>query len=238
MEKLKLYCIPYSGGSADLYLKWKKEMDNNIQLVPVELAGRGKRMKQPFYVSWQEAVTDIVNQILEDLKDGERYAIYGHSMGALLAFETYYELLKRKSQMPIHMFFSGRKAPQNIQGKTAFYALPEEEFLKVVYVYGGSTPEAMANPVLRNLFLPILRADFRISETYEYELREEKIACPITLLNGKNDESVLEFDMNEWREFAGSSFCERKLEGSHFFIMEHIKEVTEILLEELLKDKC
>lgn len=232
MKKVKLYCIPYSGGSADVYLKWNKHVPETIEIVPVELAGRGKRIKQPLHESLEEVVSDIADMIESDHNDWESYAILGHSMGALLAFETYYELLRRGVDMPDHMFFSGRKAPQN-KTKTQFYLLPEEEFLKVVFVYGGTTPAIMQNPELRKLFLPILRADFKIAETYDYKSRTEKITCPITIVNGTEDDSVLEFDMNEWCEFAGSTFTNKEVQGDHFFIMENIEETVKILIEEL-----
>ncbi|SFR82130.1 Surfactin synthase thioesterase subunit [Anaeromicropila populeti] len=232
---MKLYCIPYSGGSAEIYLKWKKLFPENISIIPVELAGRGKRMKELFYESCEEAVKDLADVIEDDMKEGEKYAILGHSMGSLLAFETYYELLRRGCCMPVHMFMSGRKAPQNIQKKTAFYLLPEEEFLKVVFAYGGSTPAAMENATLRKLFLPILRADFKIAEIYEYIPRTEKIMCPVTILNGTKDYSVLEYDLSEWSEFAGSDFCIKQVEGGHFFIMENMEDTVAVITEVLEK---
>lgn len=233
MKTLKLYCIPYSGGSAEIYLKWKRFLPETVTIVPVELAGRGKRIRDSFYENCDNAVKDIADIILEDIKEGEEYAILGHSMGALLAFETYYELLKRNKSMPIHMFFSGRKAPQNMDEKTQFYLLPDEEFLQVVYAYGGNTSAIMNNSTLRELFLPILRADFKISEIYEYKLHPQKIECPITLINGTKDDSIFPFDMNEWKYFAGSKFSNRQVEGNHFFVIENIKGTTDVLIEEL-----
>ena len=121
MKSIKLFCIPYSGGSADIYYKWKKELDSSIELCPIEIAGRGRRMNEPFYETVAEAAEDISSRILTQIDDDTQYAIFGHSMGALLAYETYFSLMEKCSKEPEHIFFSGRKAPQDENEKTEYY---------------------------------------------------------------------------------------------------------------------
>lgn len=229
MKSVKLFCIPYSGGSANVYYKWKKELDSSIELCPIEIAGRGKRINEPFYETVDEAAEDISNLMLKEINEDTHYAILGHSMGALLAYESYFKLMEKCSKEPEHIFFSGRKAPQDEMDKTEYYKLPDDEFLKVVFAYGGNTREIMQNEDLFRIFVPILRADFKIAETYTYKPRDKKIMCDITVINGKNDFSVMEIDLDKWSKVAGKSCNYHWIRGNHFFITENAKETVQYL---------
>ncbi len=213
---MKLFCIPYSGGSADSYYQWKKLIDPRIQICPAELAGHGRRIKEPFFDTVEQAATDIAQQIRAKVLPGEAYALLGHSMGALLAFETYYHL--EPEIRPCHIFFCGRKAPQDMDELTEYYKLPEADFLEVVYRYGGTTKEVLKNDALRSLFLPILRADFKLSELYTWRPKKDGIACPFTVVNGREDYSAMTADLSRWREHGACRFL--TVEGGHFFLFD------------------
>lgn len=228
MEKVKLFCIPYSGGSSSIYFKWKRLLNENIDLRPVETAGRGRRMKTSFYKDIAAAADDISNIILSELGE-EPYAIYGHSLGSLLAFETYYCLKKKGAHEPIHIFFSGRKAPNEMGDKTEFYKLPERRFLEVLFEYGKSNYELMQSRELLDIFIPILRADYRIAETYEYAEHKMKIMCDFTVVNGKNDFSIMKSDMNMWKSFAGKNYTITYINGEHFFITDNCKDTVDLI---------
>lgn len=233
MKNTKLFCIPYSGGSSSVYYKWKRLLHPSITLCPLELAGRGRRMREPFYASVAQAADDISDMILSQLEQGEPYAIYGHSMGALLAYETYYSLKAKGIHDPEHIFFSGRKAPQDELEKSEYYKLPEEEFLNVVFHYGGNTREILQNRELLDLFVPILRADFKIAEIYEYNAHDDKIQCECTVVNGRSDRSISKQDITMWSELI-DGYCQyRWISGEHFFISENT-EATVKLINEVL----
>ncbi len=233
MRSTKLFCIPYSGGSSSVYYKWKRLLHPSVTLCPLELAGRGRRMKEPFYDTVAQAAEDISTMILAQLEPGEPYAIYGHSMGALLAYETYFALKARGAHEPEHMFFSGRKAPHDEMEKSEYYKLPEEEFLKVVFHYGGNTREIMGNRELLDLFVPILRADFKIAELYEYREHPNKIQCECTVVNGRSDPSISKSRVVLWSELI-EGYCQyRWISGEHFFISENV-EATAKLINEVL----
>lgn len=229
MKRTKLFCIPYSGGSSSVYYKWKRLLHTSITLCPLELAGRGRRMKEPFYNSVAQAAEDISDMILGQLEEGEPYAIYGHSMGALLAYETYYALKAKGAHEPEHIFFSGRKAPQDEAEKSEYYKLPEEEFLNVVFHYGGNTREIMQNRELLDLFVPILRADFKIAEIYSYQMHNSKVQCECTVVNGRNDRSISKPDVVMWSELI-DGYCQyRWISGEHFFISENVEAVATLI---------
>lgn len=227
---MKLFCIPYSGGSADGYYQWKKKIDPSIEICPVELAGHGRRIREPFFETVAHAASDLAGQIMRKVQHGERYALLGHSMGALLAFETYFCL--EPSCRPAHIFFCGRKAPQDMDEPTEYYKLPEEEFLEIVYRYGGTTKEVLKNDALRSIFLPILRADFKLSELYTWSSKEEKISCPFTVVNGRQDYSAMTSDMRLWLEHGQGRIV--NVEGGHFFLFEQPEALLHIIQTTLL----
>lgn len=236
MKEVKLFCIPYSGGSASAYLIWRKEMPDFIKICPVELMGHGSRINEALYQSVDEAVEDVANTIRSQLKPGDWYAILGHSMGAVLAFEAYYRLEEMGIWEPCHMFFSGRKSPLNSKVTTDFYKKSNEEFLDVVYKYGGTTKEIMANKELRDLFLPILRTDFMIAETYTCLHKREKIHCNITVTNGREDRSIAAVDMNEWKDVTDKDCTISLLPGDHFFLLQNGKMMIDLISRVFIQD--
>lgn len=229
---VKLFCIPYSGASATVYAKWEPFLSDEIELIPVELAGHGMRIKEKCHTSVGNSVFDIVETILTKM-DEEDYAIWGHSLGSVLTYETYFELMKRGVKPPKHLFFSGRKAPNDVSNKTSFYKLSDKEFSEVVESYGGTTKEVLQNEVLRDLFLPILRADFEIGEKYEWMDKKSKIRCDITIVNGKEDSSVSNIDMNNWKTCSDKSCEVVYVSGGHFFLFEQCELVVGIINKKL-----
>lgn len=230
---IKLFCIPFSGGSAEVYRKWSKSLPSDIQLFPVELPGRGKRIFEPLLDDIHTIVEDITATIASNVASNDDYAIYGHSLGSLLAFETYYKLIENGVHKPQHIFFSGRNAPQNKHSRTSIHRLPDEQFLHAVMNYGGNTHEIIENQELLDLFLPILRADFKISETYCHQEKTDKIACDITIINGRNDHSASRYDMSEWSYYAGGAATFHTVDGGHFFITENYEPVVDIIKQTL-----
>jgi surfactin synthase thioesterase subunit len=127
MKKIRLFCLPYAGGSSMVYSKWKDDLDRCIHLRPLELAGRGKRISEPYYQSAEEAAEDVLQMIRFELADLP-YAFYGHSMGALFAYLTTQKIRKMRYPGPVHIFFSGRVAPHIFRDdKPLYYTLPEDE---------------------------------------------------------------------------------------------------------------
>ncbi|MDP4146584.1 MAG: thioesterase domain-containing protein [Bacillota bacterium] len=234
MNKIKLFCIPYAGGSGNVYLPWKSLLSGSIELCPIELAGRGRRFNSDFYQTLEEAVEDISDVILSEVEECE-YAIFGHSMGALLAYEVYYSLIKKGLKKPKHIFFSGRKAPQIENDKIKRYKLPDEEFIKVVYKYGGNTKEVFQNKELMDLFIPILRSDFRIVEDYEFKEKNEKIQTNMTTFYGSNDEGASYSKIMPWKVHAEKNFNVIEFNGGHFFVNEFAEEVVHVINKELLQ---
>ncbi len=230
MEKLKIFCIPYAGGSAVMYYKWKNYFPNDIELYPVELAGRGKRFGEPYYDTLLDAVEDVYKQIKNYL-DETPYFLFGHSMGSLIAYELYYKLKEQNKQLPCHIFFSAIKPPHIRKNEAKKYTLPDEEFKEEIIKLGGTKEELFNNQALVKIFLPLLKADYRIVEMYQYQSREEKIECNLTMLGGKEDAKATAEDLMQWGSYTKKTSRFYEFEGGHFFIQNQIEEITRIIKE-------
>ena len=222
-----LFCLPYAGGSESIYYKWKNHLHTSIQVVPIELKGRGKRFNEFFYESLEEAVDDIFENIKDKIVDDD-FAIYGHSMGSLLAYELYYKISELNLRKPKHIFFSGYKAPSIIREKENIYTLPNYDFMKKVMELGGTPEELMNNQELLQIFIPIIRSDFKILETYNYKEREEKLQCDVSILNGKQDSINLE-ELLAWKHHVCRGFKVYNFDGNHFFINSNAENITSII---------
>lgn len=218
MKKIRLFCFPYAGGSAAVYLQWKDFLDKSIHLYPVELAGRGQRIGQPLYHSLEEAVDDIFGQIRFDLLHLP-YAFYGHSMGTLLAYHLSLKIRQKSYPGPAHVFFSGRGAPHiRRPDKQPYHDLPHDEFRQKVMDLGGTPKEFFQVPELMEALLPMLRNDFRL--TWEYRVDAHNISplnCDISILTG-NDDDLTPRQIDEWKQYTRYNSRFHTFEGGHFFL--------------------
>lgn len=226
MRKVKLFCIPHAGGSATSYLKLKKYINSHIEVCPIELAGRGRRFNESFYDSIEEAVYDVY-KIIESNLDYE-YAILGHSMGSLIAFELAHHIIKLKKQKPIHIFFSGRKSPNIIYTSNQIHKLPEEEFKNKIFEFSGTPKEIFENEKIFRTFLPILRADFKICEQYKYKEKPSKLNFDISILNGNMDDIKIKH-IADWRKFTSKKCNIHFFQGGHFYINHNWNNLSDFI---------
>ena len=194
-----------------------------------ELAGKGGRSSEKAYKSIAGAADDITKMILT-LVGNDRYVIFGHSMGALLAYETYYRLLDCHCHSPEHLFFSGRRPPE-MEDKEKYTHLHDDlTFLKTVSFFGG-IPEAMYEPEIMNIYLPILKADFKILGEYIFRPKLKKIQCDVTVLYGDEDSSTPGHEMEGWRAHTRKRFQMHKFQGGHFFINQEVSAIVSLIVD-------
>ncbi|MBU3109711.1 thioesterase II family protein [Clostridium gasigenes] len=227
-----LFCLPYAGGSEGIYFNWTKYLDHSIKLCPISLKGRGKRFYENVYESLNEAIDDIFNNIKNELHEDD-YAIYGHSMGSLLAYELYYKIKENGLKEPKHIFFSGYASPNIIKEQDNIYTLPDNEFIDNVIELGGTTKEIAENNELLELFIPILRSDFKLLETYIYTHRNDKIGCNVSILNGKDDD-ITKNEILGWKDLSDGGLNIYNFDGDHFFINDNIEKIVRIINNTLL----
>jgi medium-chain acyl-[acyl-carrier-protein] hydrolase len=213
--KLKLFCFPYAGGNSQTYRVWPFKLPETIEVQAVNLPGRGTRLREAPFTRLTPLVHEIAEAIVPELD--KPFAFFGHSMGALIAFELTHQLRKQNHLSPVHLIVSGRSAPQIPDTDPQTHDLPEKEFMEELRRLNGTPAEALEHPELMQLMLPILRADFAICETYTYEDRSV-LDCPIAALGGLDDANVPREELTAWRERTTGAFTMRMFPGDHFYL--------------------
>ena len=232
MDKIKLYTFPYAGGNSNIFRPWKRQLNSLIELHPVELAGRGIRMSDPMRNSIQETVDDLENLFVQN---NSNYALFGHSMGTLIIFELLSLMRKKNIKPPLHVFFSGRKAPHlNTDDEKKYHLMDNEQFRKEVIKLGGTPVEIFDDPELADLFLPVLKNDFKICETYMPHIPDHKYDMNFSVLAGL-DEGYLDEELTAYGDFTTGETTVHYFQGGHFFIKESEKDVVDFINRTLLK---
>jgi medium-chain acyl-[acyl-carrier-protein] hydrolase len=172
-------------------------------------------MNEPGYTRMKVAIEEIADTI-HPLLDKPFY-LFGHSMGSAISFELARFLRRYDLPQPGHLFVSARRAPQLPRIKEDIHALPDREFLASIKELGGTPNEVLQNGELMELFLPILRADFTLLETYKY-VPEPPLACPISAYCGTQDQEVSQEDVTGWRVQTSNTFTLKMIPGGHFFM--------------------
>lgn len=227
MDKITLFCLPYAGGSAIIYNKWKKYINNCIEIVPVELAGRGKRLNEQLYDKIEDAVDDAYEIIKSNINGHGLYGLFGHSMGSIITYELAHRINTSNLPNPEYLFVSGRRPPHIEKNEKMIHALPDDEFTNEIIEMGGTPKEIFENKAMLELFLPILRKDFRIVENYKY-LKKPPLDIEIIAFYG-DEEEIDDSEVKEWIIHTNKRCRIFKINGDHFFINAKTKEVVNII---------
>ena len=213
--RVRLFCLPHAGGGATAYRSWNAELPPFVQICPVQLPGRETRLSEPLYTR-MEPLLDAMDRELRPWLDIP-YAFFGHSMGALLAFEWARRLRRDGHSMPAWLFLSGRRAPDAPSDTRLLHSLADREFVEeLTRLYDGIPPELLGDPALKEVFLPILRADIAVVESYCFR-EDEPLDCPITVFAGMNDATVSWDQSLAWKRQTRQRFAMQVLPGGHFF---------------------
>lgn len=211
----RLFTFSYAGGGASTFRQWNKLLPLQIDSYAVQLPGREGRFNETRITQFPDAILAIADALLPHLD--RPFAFFGHSLGGLLAFETARHLRRLNAPLPVHLFLSGCSAPQTQYKKEAYSKLSDAAFIQSVKKYGGLPNEILQNSELVDLFLPILRADFSLFETYRYS-EEAALDCPITAFGGLHDTETSEDHLNAWDVHTIQAFRLRMFPGNHFYL--------------------
>jgi medium-chain acyl-[acyl-carrier-protein] hydrolase len=228
---LRLFCFPHSGGSAQIFSLWANGLPAGIEVCAVQLPGRGTRVGEAPFTRLAPLVTALAGALIPYLD--KPFALFGHSMGALVAFELARELRRNFQPAPVHMFVSGHSAPHIARRAPALHNLPQAEFVRELGRLNGTPQQVLENAELMQLLLPALRADFEVCETYEYK-PDRPLASPISAFGGLRDEEVTHSDLNAWSEHTSASFSVRMFRGDHFYLNAERAMLLRALARELL----
>lgn len=215
MSRMQLICFPHAGGGGQFFRPWRDQLGPEIEVLPVVLPGRETRWQETPLTSMDEVVRLAMREL--GAKLGTRFAFFGHSLGAAVA----YELARRHFSEPgsglAQLFVSARRAPHAPMRQVPAHALSRDEFLGRVRVLNGIPDEVMADRDLMDTYLPCLRADFAVNETYA-PTRVEQLPVPVTAFIGQADPAVGIAEMLRWKDTTAARFSLRVFSGDHFYL--------------------
>jgi medium-chain acyl-[acyl-carrier-protein] hydrolase len=229
--RLRLFCLPYAGGAASIFRTWSACLPPSIEVWPIQLPGRETRFHDPCLTRLDDLTAILVAVLRPHLT--LPYAIFGHSMGALIGFALARRLRDEHVAQPQHLFASARRAPQIPRTDPPTYDLPEPAFLAELRRLDGTPEAVLQHDELRALMLPILRADFELNETYRYR-PAPPLACPISAFGGLADPTLTRADLDLWREQTSASFRLRMVAGNHFFLQSAQAALLQAIAQDLV----
>jgi len=221
--RLRLFCLPFAGGGASAYRGWQDGLPLDIDLWAVQLPGRESRYREPAYRGMLPLVNDLAAAVRAHAD--RQYALFGHSMGSLVALELAREL-RRHGRAPAAVIVSGHAAPHLPARERPLHALPDAEFRAELRRLNGTPAAVLDNDELMQAVLPTLRADFELCETY-VPTDDRPLDCPVLVLGGRDDPRVSVADLEAWRRYARGPFRVNNLPGDHFFVQSQRPAVLE-----------
>lgn len=215
---LPLFCFPHAGGGASAYRGWRGRLPG-VALQPVQPPGREARLREATHERMSSLVAELATVITEAAGPG-RYAFYGHSLGALVAFETAREIRRRGEPQPVHLLVSGCVAPHcTYDDGQRVGEMSQPRLAQMLRDLGGTPEWLLADPELMQMILPAVRADFSVKETYAYA-HEAPLTLPVTVLSSTADPRAPHELQERWSEQTTGAFRLHTIVGGHFAIFE------------------
>ncbi len=226
---VRLVCLPHAGGNAGFFRPWRDRLAPDIELYGVQYPGRLDRIADPF-VDDMDEVAEAVTAAVMPLSD-RPIALFGHSLGAAVAYEVARRLQPRTGRSAVRLFLSGRSAPAH-PGET--YLADDDRLWGHVARLGGTLPQVVADGELRRASLPALRNDFRLSERYRPR-SGPPLDCPVSVLLGDADTEVDHAQAHEWAAVTRAAFDLRLFAGDHFYLTPRLPELLAEIEDRLLE---
>jgi surfactin synthase thioesterase subunit len=212
---VRLFCFHYAGGSAQVFHDWPGCLPQSVEVGAIQLPGRSHRLDEP-HIRRLAPLSRVVAQELLPYLD-KPFVFFGHSLGALLCFETARSLRRENRRQPAHLFVSATEAPHRRSIEESLSVLPKGALVKKLREFNGTPVELLQNDELLDLMLPMIRADFELNESYEYN-PESPLECPITIYGGIDDHEVEAERLAAWGEMTVGACEIRMFSGDHFYI--------------------
>lgn len=221
-----LFCFPYAGGSKHLYENWQEYLPASIRVYPIEYPGRGTKTKEKLVSNLVQILACLEKEVRDTHKG--RFAFFGHSLGAIIAFELALILGDKYGISPVALFLSGCPSPNAATFLSSHSKQDDTSFIDTLQKINGIPPGLLESKEFKDFFLPVLRADFSLMD--EYDRKETKVSFPLVLFGSNRDPIVSLSDMKKWAEWSEQKTELYEMEGDHFFvhepepILQHIAE--------------
>ena len=227
--RVRLFCLPYAGSGSAVFHTWPEHAAPDLEICPIQLPGREASLGHPAF----RRLSDLVDALIPALAPflNAPFAFFGHSMGALIAFESIRGLRRRGMPGPLKFFASGHRAPHLPNRQPQIHDIPREKFVREIEKLDG-TPDTILNSTHLDAFLSVLRADFALCETYTYTV-EPRLECPITALGGLYDYRLAWDELDAWRAQTTRRFNLRMFPGNHFYLHGARADLLDLIETEL-----
>lgn len=221
-HEVQLICFPHTGGCASTYREWLADLATAMDVLPVQLPGRETRIREPFATDMRRLVDEFAD--LLQRSGFHRIALFGHSLGAVIALKVC-QAIERAGTEVAHLFVSGHKAPPALPVRmhhrpgAPFSVSPDASDGLIIESLAGldmDMTDWLVSNDLREVFMPVLRADMRLLATAE--IGGELVDAPVTALGGREDPLLLDYDLGEWARVTRTHCTVHQLPGRHFYL--------------------
>lgn len=228
--RIQLFCFAHAGGGASTYTSWSKFSPEWIEISSIQYPGHETRILEPLSDNFNELVDSISESLISYVT--APFAFFGHSMGGLFAYEIARKIRSKNMNEPFVLFISGRNAPNSQSILPPISKYPEEAFIRELNNRYGKLPnEIIDEPEIRKIYLPILRNDLSLVETYSHAV-STPLSSPIFIYCGTKDSLTEREKMLGWHKLTTGKITERWFDGDHFYILDQKSK----LLNNLFKD--
>jgi surfactin synthase thioesterase subunit len=231
MSVTNLFFLPFAGGSKYSYRVFENNKPDSINIIPLEYPGRGSRINMPLVTDMKDLVDDLYAQVNPILGKAP-YAIYGHSMGGVAAYLLARKIIRNHPNKPAHLFITGTTGPSCLErAKIQRHLLSKPDFILELKNLEGVPEEILENDELLKYFEPILRADFKATDTFVYE-SDEPLDIHFTVITGTKEKMEHE-DILLWQNESSFTVEFIKMEGGHFFIFNHSEAILKVIQQKI-----
>jgi surfactin synthase thioesterase subunit len=213
---VRLFCFPYAGSAAAVYMRWRRRLPSWLALHPIDLPGHGRRIDEPLETTVEGMVDACLSEV--GAHRGRPFAFFGHSLGGVVAFETAMRCAELGWAAPLVLFASGTEAPSRRNNERYAKLADDAEIRAELVRLRGTPAEVLANEELMDLTLPMLRADFAACAAYRSS-PSRQVECPLHVLGGTDDSTEADA-LIAWRDHTTREFTLDMLPGGHFFLHE------------------
>ncbi|MFI9494985.1 thioesterase II family protein [Streptomyces halstedii] len=230
-DAVTLVCFPHAGGSATAFHPLSRALAGLLDVVAVQYPGRQDRHREPAFEDLHELADAAYEAVVEAVGTDRPLALFGHSMGAAVAFEVALRLEQRAGVKPVSLFVSGRRAPSRHRSED-LHRKGDDALLREIRALDGTAQAALDDEDIVRMFLPSLRADYKAIERYR-STPGATIGCPVVALTGDTDPKTTVEEAGAWREHTTGPFDLRVFDGGHFFVSERTDAVARVLSGQL-----
>ncbi len=229
MTRFNLFVLPHAGGNKYAYKPFADVAPSHVNVILLEYPGRGERLQQATVSDAVSLARLMVSEIRHYLHTP--YAVYGHSMGTLIGLLMLREIQQLALPRPKFVFFTGSEGPATRKHEKIRYKLPDPELIEELRSLGGVSQEVLNEPQILEFFLPIIRADFQVIETYEY-VPARPMDIPFSIAIGTQENVTVE-EARSWQKETRRPVEVMQFHGQHFFIFDHTHRIMKLIAEKV-----